>query len=117
MMSRRPKTGAPEGFDFVHGGRTFTCSVEPLRSSDPEAWWWFRVSTDDRNRYAPFRVTPTDTQASVQTAIVAYYEDMLARRAAPAPSYWRRGSKPTAAPAAATAATATVATAAAPTAE
>ena len=96
MMSKRPKSGAPEGFDFVHGGRTFTCSVEPLRAASPEAWWWFRVSTDDRNRYAPFRVTPTDTQASVQSAIVAYYEDMLFKRSQPSVRQFGRGrpSKP-----------------------
>ena len=81
-----------EGFQFQHDGRTFTCTVGELGATRAGAWWWFRVSTDDRHRYAPFQASPTDTQASVRTRIVAYYDDLLARRAAPATSYWRRGA-------------------------
>ena len=81
-----------EGFEFVHGDRKFSCCVEGEKSAPRGAWWWFRVSSDDRHRYAPFPAVPSDTKASVKSRIVAYYEDLLARRAAPAPSYWRRGA-------------------------
>ena len=80
-----------EGFEFVDNDRTFTCSVEKAHALGNEPWWWFSVSTDDRQRYAPFRAVGSDTQKSVRTRIVAYYDDLLARRAAPATPYWRRG--------------------------
>ncbi len=80
-----------EGFEFVDNDRTFTCSVEKAHALGNEPWWWFSVSTDDRQRYAPFRAMSGDTQKSVRTRIVAYYDDLLARRAAPATPYWRRG--------------------------
>lgn len=80
-----------EGFEFVDNDRTFTCSVEKAHALGNEPWWWFSVSTDDRQRYAPFRAMTGDTQKSVRTRIVAYYDDLLARRAAPATPYWRRG--------------------------
>ena len=81
-----------EGFEFVHGDRRFSCQVEGEASAPRGAWWWFRVSSDDRHRYAPFPAQATDTKASVKARVVAYYDDLLARRAAPAPSYWRRGA-------------------------
>ncbi|MGH7671229.1 MAG: hypothetical protein ACRENQ_17235 [Gemmatimonadaceae bacterium] len=80
-----------EGFEFVDNDRTFTCSVEKAHALGNEPWWWFSVSTDDRQRYAPFRALTGDTQKSVRTRIVTYYDDLLARRAAPATPYWRRG--------------------------
>jgi hypothetical protein len=80
-----------EGFEFVDNDRTFTCSVEKAHALGNEPWWWFSVSTDDRQRYAPFRALSGDTQKSVRTRIVTYYDDLLARRAAPATPYWRRG--------------------------
>lgn len=80
-----------EGFEFVDNERTFTCSVEKAHALGNEPWWWFSVSTDDRQRYAPFRATGGDTQKSVKARIVAYYDDLLVRRAAPATPYWRRG--------------------------
>ena len=88
-----------DGFDFTHGDRTFSCSVEGAHSAPRGAWWWFRVSTDDRHRYAPFQASPKDTRASVSSRVVAYYDDLMTRRAAPAASYWRRGApqKPAAA--------------------
>jgi hypothetical protein len=97
-----------EAFEFVDGDRTFTCSVEKPHSLGTEKWWWFRVSTDRHNRYAPFRAAAGDTQKSVKARIVAYYDALLAARAMPAPSYWRRGApvKPDAAKAAAPAAAA-----------
>jgi len=93
-----------DSFEFNDGARTFSCTVEGAHSAPRGAWWWFRVSTDDRHRYAPFQASPKDTKASVSSRVVAYYDDLMARRAAPAPSYWRRGApqKPAvAAPAAA----------------
>ena len=80
-----------EGFEFVDNDRTFTCTVEKAHALGNEPWWWFSVSTDDRQRYAPFRAMSGDTQKSVRTRIVTYYDDLLARRAAPATPYWRRG--------------------------
>ena len=80
---------AGTGFEFEDAGRTFICSVEPMRS---EGWWWFSVGSDIRQqRYAPFRAGPDDTRADVQARIVAYYDEMLARRAAPPqPNRWQR---------------------------
>jgi hypothetical protein len=84
-----------KGFEFVDAGRKFSCSVEVLRQSAQDRWWWFRVSTDDRHRYAPFPADAKDTQASVQARVVAYYDDLLARRAAPSVPAWRgMGRKP-----------------------
>jgi hypothetical protein len=80
-----------QGFDFVDGERKFSCTVEESRTPGSTAWWWFRVSTDDRQRYAPFRAAPGDTQRSVKTRIVAYYDNLLVRRAAPPTNYWQRG--------------------------
>ncbi len=75
----------------MDGDRTFTCSVEKAAAVGNEAWWWFTVSTDDRQRYAPFRATARDTQKAIRARIVAYYDELLVRRAAPATPYWRRG--------------------------
>lgn len=80
-----------EGFEFVDNDRTFTCSVEKAHALGNEPWWWFSVSTDDHQRYAPFRATSADTQKSVRMRIVTYYDGLQARRAEPATPYWRRG--------------------------
>jgi hypothetical protein len=64
---------------FVEDGRTYTCRVEALRSDRPERWWWLDVS-GDRSRHAPFRAEPDDTEASVRSRMVTYYEDRVARR-------------------------------------
>jgi hypothetical protein len=71
-----------DSLTFVDGGRTFTCAVEKQHLTS-ERWWWFRVSTDDRQRYAPFRAAKGDTAAGVQERIVAFYDNLLARRAEP----------------------------------
>jgi len=93
-MDSRREADAIEGFEFVDNDRTFTCQVEAAGPARTEAWWWFRVSAvkADRQRYAPFRAQASDTRASVQAAVVAFYDDLLARRALPVPSYWRRGA-------------------------
>ena len=80
--------------EFVDADRRFSCSVAPRRASESALWWWFRVSTDASNRYAPFLAANDDTPMSVQERIVAYYDDLLARRAAPAVPRWQR-SRPT----------------------
>src|SRR4051812_30594573 len=84
-MTKKTRGSRPDaaatGFEFVDNGRTFICSVEPMRS---EGWWWFSVGSDVRQqRYAPFRATEEDTRADVQARIVAWYDEMLVRRAAP----------------------------------
>ena len=76
--------------DFIDGDRRFSCSVAPRRASEDALWWWFRVSTDAGNRYAPFLAADDDTPTSVQARVVAYYDDLLARRAAPAVPRWQR---------------------------
>jgi hypothetical protein len=80
------------GFEFEDGGRKFTCTVEESKITQGESWWWFSVSTGDKHRYAPFRTTNGDTRESVRIRIVGYYDNLLARRAEPAPNYWRRGA-------------------------
>lgn len=69
-------------FDFMDGGRTYTCRVEAPRRGRAEAWWWFGVTGDDA-RYAPFQAVADDTPDSVRPRVVAYYEDRLARRGVP----------------------------------
>ena len=97
-MAKKSKSAPTEAltdeFEFEDAGRTFTCSGEPVGSTRPDYWWWFRVSSDIRNqRYAPFRVEAGDTRESVQARIVAYYDDLLARRAAPPTNnHWSRRS-------------------------
>ncbi len=94
----------PTPFEFEEGGRTYTVSVEGLSKSHPDNWWWFSVSSAaDRQRYAPFRFEPGDTSAKVRPRIVAYYEALLVKRAAPPTPHWRR-DKPAAAAVAAPAA-------------
>lgn len=81
-----------ESFEFEDSGRKFECSAEQMRKSSPETWWWFRVSTEEQNRYAPFRTASDDTQSSVQERVIAYYNDLLVRRAAPPVNRWQRGA-------------------------
>jgi hypothetical protein len=95
-----------EGFNFTDGERVFTCTVAAPGVARTEAWWWFQVSTErSPQRYAPFRHALGDTHYDVQQRIVAYYDDLLARRAAISTTpYWRRG-RPTTPAAPASAAT------------
>ena len=80
-----------DAFSFVDRGRTFTCNSGALRpTAADDLWWWFEVSTEDRNRYAPFRVEDGDTKASVKARVVAFYDHLLERRAAPTPTPWQR---------------------------
>jgi len=77
-------------FTFEDAGRTFNCRVEPLRPSGADAWWWFDVSTEQHQRHAPFRAEAGDSIDEVRARVVKYYDEMLARRAEPAPSRWNR---------------------------
>lgn len=71
-----------EAFDFVEGGRTYTCRIEDLHRGAPERWWWLNV-TGDRNRYAPFRAVWDDTEDSVRSRMLTYYEERLTRHGGP----------------------------------
>jgi hypothetical protein len=93
-----------EGFSFVDAGRTFTCRVESSRPDAGDAWWWFDVSTARHERHAPFRAEASDTAVGVQARVVSYYDELLARRAAPAQGRWNsrfRAKTPAGAPPAA----------------
>lgn len=100
----KTKPIVPSTFSFIENERTYTCVREGLRGAQDDPWWWFSVSSDDRHRYAPFRAEPGDTEATVRPRVVAYYEDLLVRRAAPAEPRWRgRGNQAKSTPAAAAA--------------
>ena len=77
-------------FAFADGNRTFTCRVETSHRAPSETWWWFQVSTESHQRHAPFRAEVTDTKRDVQARVVAYYDNLLARRAEPARPHWER---------------------------
>ena len=71
-----------QGFTFVDGDRTYTCTVEKRTAAPAGMWWWFAVSRDAQ-RYALFEVADNDTQASVKSRIIKYYENLLEIRARP----------------------------------
>jgi hypothetical protein len=78
-----------KSFDFEDAGRIFSCRMEQARSPNTAAWWWFTVSSDG-HRYAPFHFdATTDTEESVRTRIVQFYDNRIAQRDAPRQP-WRR---------------------------
>ena len=77
-------------FSFVDRGRTFQCRVAASRVTGPDPWWWFEVSTEQHQRHAPFRADPDDTLEVVAQRMVAYYDNLLERRAAPVVKKWSR---------------------------
>lgn len=77
-------------FSFVDAGRTFTCEAKEIRPRSGDVWWWFVVSTERDARHAPFRADADDTQPHVQARIVAFYDELLARRAAPVQPRWQK---------------------------
>jgi len=81
---------ALQEFSFVDRGRTFQCRVAASRVTGPDPWWWFEVSTEQHQRHAPFRADPEDTLEVVQQRMVAYYDNLLERRAAPVVKKWSR---------------------------
>ena len=85
-------------FEFEEEGVTYSCCLEsPSGNKDQDAWWWFSVSSAaDRQRYAPFRAQPGDTPHKVRPRIIAWYADMLVKRATPSIPAYRRGRPPAA---------------------
>jgi len=71
--------GTTEPIQFEEGGRRYTCRVETPQGARTGAWWWVDVSGDG-HRYAPFQAADSDSEDSVRSRVVAYYEDRLARR-------------------------------------
>jgi hypothetical protein len=69
-------------FTFEQGGRTYSCSAQKRETPPAGTWWWFTVSSDPQ-RYAPFEAVKGDTQRSIQSRIVKYYEHRLWVRAQP----------------------------------
>lgn len=65
-------------FTFDADDRTFVCQIEgghtPVRQ-----WWWFTVSGES-HRFAPFQPGADDTVGSVQSRILSYYRELVARR-------------------------------------
>ena len=86
-------------FEFVHSGRTFTCVAEKRQTAPAGTWWWFGVSYDQQ-RYAPFEASASDTQQSVKSRIIEYYEHRLWVRAQPVvpKQHFARAGKPAPAP-------------------
>jgi hypothetical protein len=80
-------TGTTDTFSFVNDGRTFACTVEG--TSARGLWWWFTVSTESYQRHAPFPAVEGDTRGDVERRVVAYYDNLIARRNAPYQSRWQ----------------------------
>jgi hypothetical protein len=94
----RSNNKMPQEFEFVDSGRKFICSVEVPSRTGMTAWWWFRVDSTEGTRYAPFEASANDTRQSVQTRIIAYYEQLLAIQARPAyqKPAWKKPERPAA---------------------
>jgi hypothetical protein len=69
-------------FTFEHGGRKYSCAPEKRTGAPEGTWWWFTVS-HDQQRYAPFEAAAGDTQQSVRSRIIEFYEHRLWARAQP----------------------------------
>ena len=81
-------------FQFVDGERSYSCTVEERRVAPLGKWWWFEV-TGDGQRYAPFEAEPKDTQSSVKSRVIAFYNARLERLAMPVEprQHWARREK------------------------
>ena len=66
-------------FTFEADDRTFVCQIEGGRTHVRQ-WWWFTVSGES-HRFAPFQPRADDTVESVRCRILAYYRELVARRA------------------------------------
>lgn len=75
-----------QGFEFNDAGRAYSCTVEERKGAG-ESWWWFAVSGDGQ-RYAPFVAAKSDTRATVQERVVAFYLNRLFQLSQPT----RRGA-------------------------
>jgi hypothetical protein len=90
-----------QGFEFEEGGRRYVCSIQEQKGAYAASWWWYSVSGDPQS-YAPCRVEPTDTEASVREAVVKHYTNRLFQLSQPSQrnSHWTQ-RRPAAAAAAA----------------
>lgn len=89
-----------KAFQFTDGWRTYSCHVERRSagsSNKGDLCWWFSV-TGDQHTYAPFAVSPDDTQENVQERILAFHLHRLARRAEPPVARYQAGRPPKNAP-------------------
>ena len=75
-----------QGFEFNDAGRAYSCTTEERKGAG-ESWWWFSVSGDGQ-RYAPFVALKSDTRASVQERVIAFYLNRLFQLSQPT----RRGA-------------------------
>ena len=66
-------------FTFEADDRTFACQIEGGRIRVRQ-WWWFAVSGES-HRFAPFQPSAEETLGSVQSRILSYYRELVARRA------------------------------------
>ena len=84
-----------KGFEFEAEGRTYTCTTEERTGVSGEYWWWFAVSRDAQ-RYAPFQTSSSDTRASVQERVLAFYNNRLFHLSQPTqrPSQWKKRETP-----------------------
>ena len=84
-----------KAFEFEDAGRTYSCTVQERTGSNAGAWWWFAVSGDMQS-YAPFQASTSDTQASVQERVIAFYNSRLHQLAQPVQrgSHWSRRTPP-----------------------
>jgi hypothetical protein len=84
-----------KGFEFEDGGRAYACTIEERKGTDAESWWWFSVSRDAQ-RYAPFQALSSDTRASVQERVVAFYTNRLFQLTQPTQrgSHWGKRNIP-----------------------
>ena len=71
-----------KGMQFEDVGRTFTCEPGTSPATPGTLWWWVAIS-GEAQRYAAFRVEPTDTPATLKPRVLAYYAQLLADRERP----------------------------------
>ena len=65
-------------FSFEMDDQIVSCQSVSVAAPTADVWWWFSVSGDP-SRYAPFRRSEDDCQATVQTRIVRYYRAVMER--------------------------------------
>jgi hypothetical protein len=74
-------------FEFEHGGRQYKAHTGHAARTPTLLWWWFAVAGDGQ-KYAVCPVSPADSETSIQSRIVAYYENLIERRTAPSAHRW-----------------------------
>jgi len=68
--------------EFQDGDRTFKCEAKSSPATPDTMWWWMTVSGESQ-RYAAFRVEPTDNFAHVRSRMLAYYRQLIIDRERP----------------------------------